>query len=314
MDYQRANFKPMHDTVYGIGFHWTTWTYPEKGEQKPFDEAVKNFDVDAFVRQAVEAGAGHVMITATHELHWLPGPNEEVDRILPGRTCERDLIMEIANKLADEGIALMLYYNHGTDTKYSQQDPKWQDAVGSTLYDRTRYFDNYCKILRWMGRHYGRKVFAYWFDSAWAHAKYPNTPWVEFTEAAKEGHPERLVCYNMGIEDHNLATANQDYWSGELNRLNYYPREPMTPSGLPWYSLVAWHPNNTRTSDWGINKNNVNTLWLPPTVDSVAEYIRRFHNVGGAVTINLLCYQNGKVLECDMQVMREVKKIIREGG
>ena len=154
MEYIRANFKPMHDTVYGIGFHWTTWTYPKSGEPKPFDEAVRDFDVDAFVKQAVEAGAGHVMLTATHELHWLPGPNEEVDRILPGRTCKRDLIMEIADKLAAEGIAFMLYYNHGTLPK---QDPVWQDAVGSTLYDRTKYFENYYKILRWMGNHYGKK-------------------------------------------------------------------------------------------------------------------------------------------------------------
>ena len=99
-DYQRADFSPLAETIYGIGFHWTTWTWGRNGPPKPFEEAVETFDVPAFVAQAVEAGAGHVMITATHELHWLPGPNPEVDRILPGRTCRRDLMMEIADGLA----------------------------------------------------------------------------------------------------------------------------------------------------------------------------------------------------------------------
>ena len=136
MTFTRADFAPLRDTGYGIGFHWTTWTLPRDGETvKPFEQAVDDFDVDAFVAQAVEAGAGHVLFTATHALHWLPAPHPEVDRILPGRTCRRDLIGEIADGLAAQGIKLVLYYHHGTDGP--AQDPEWQEAVGSLDADQT---------------------------------------------------------------------------------------------------------------------------------------------------------------------------------
>ena len=116
MTFARADFAPLRDTGYGIGFHWTTWTLPQAGQVvKPFEQAVEDFDVDAFVAQAVEAGAGHVLFTANHALHWLPAPHPDVDRILPGRTCRRDLIGELADGLAAQGITLILYYHHGTD-------------------------------------------------------------------------------------------------------------------------------------------------------------------------------------------------------
>ncbi|HBQ64555.1 MAG TPA: hypothetical protein DD727_06475, partial [Clostridiales bacterium] len=63
MDFQRNDMGPLHRTVYGVGFHWTTWTYPRTGAPLPFEEAVNRFDVEAFVRQAVEMGAGHVLFT-----------------------------------------------------------------------------------------------------------------------------------------------------------------------------------------------------------------------------------------------------------
>lgn len=310
LEYQQTSMQALHDTLYGVGFHWTTWTVSKSGTIKPFGEAVQDFDVENFVKQVADTGAGHLMFTVTHALHWLPGPNEEVDRIIKGRTCKRDLIMEIADGLLAKGIKLLLYYNHGTCPK---QDPDWQDAVGSTLYNKQAYFNNYCRILRWMGNHYGKKVFAYWLDSATAFTDDPDTPWMEMTMAAKAGNPDRLICYNTGIEEHKLATPYQDYWAGEVTRLNYYPRGELTPAGLPWYALISWHPHLTRriVGEWGISGDNFNAEWLKPSVDSVVTFIRRFYAHGGAVTCNLLCYQDGNILTHDLEVMREVKKIIR---
>ena len=176
-NYQRPSFWPLGSTIYGIGFHWTTWTQPEHGPALAFPEAVERFDVHAFVEQAVACGAGHVLLTATHELHWLPGPNPELDRMLPGRTCRRDLIMEIADGLAKVGIKLMLYYNHGTlRSGQYVQDPQWQEATGAQAADRTRYFDNYCRVLGWLGEHYGPKVIAWWLDSASHFEQFKDTP------------------------------------------------------------------------------------------------------------------------------------------
>src|SRR5690606_28429884 len=120
-------------------------------------------DVNAFVEQAVETGAGHVLFPLTHALQYFPGPNAELDKIMAGRTCKRDLVMEIADGLLAAGIKLVLYYHHGCDL--SNQDPEWQAAVGGQDLDQTKFHDCYCKVVGWMGEHYGPKAIAYWFDA-----------------------------------------------------------------------------------------------------------------------------------------------------
>lgn len=315
--YPRADFAPLRETVYGIGVHWTTWTAPRSGAPKPFPKAVEEFDVSAFAARAAEAGAGHVLFTLTHALHWLPGPNPEVDRVLPGRSCERDLPMELADALAARGIKLMLYYNHAT---YSAgdfvQDPEWQRAVGSLEKDRGRYYDNYCSILSWMGERYGRKAIAWWFDSACEHARHADTPWRRFTQAAKVGHSERLVTYNSGITNFLSCTEYQDYWAGEVDGLAFRARGPATPTGFPWYSFVTWHGHDRycQRPVWGIEAGSEKAEWMkwpPVEPEALRDYLRRFTVAGGAVTFNVPCYQDGSLYEPDLNALRGLRAMRR---
>lgn len=319
-DYQRASFWPLGSTMYGIGFHWTTWTMPQEGPPLSFPEAVERFDVPAFVEQAVECGAGHVLLTATHELHWLPGPNPEVDRILPGRTCQRDLIMEIADGLSKAGIKLMLYYNHGTiGTPPELQDPEWQAAVGARAKDRSRYHDNYCRVLGWLGEHYGPKVIALWLDSASHFTQFPDTPWDRFTAAAKAGHPGRLVTYNSGVLNFAMVTPFQDYWAGEVTGLpTWLPVGPHAPNGLPWYALCTYnvYDRYCNQGEWGISEKSRKHVWTAPDPNVVAAFARTIHfgGWGGAVTFNLLCYQDGRAIPTDLATMKAVKKLLRSSA
>ncbi len=314
-EYQRGNFSPLRNSGYGVGFHWTTDTVPRVGQPRPFEEAVGSFDVEAFVQQVVESGAGHVLFTSTHALHWLPGPNPEVDRIMGGRTCERDLLMEIADHLAKAGIRLILYYHHGTDGP--AQDPAWQAAVGSLERDQGRFFDNYCRIVGWMGEHYGPKAMAFWFDAGYGLLRRGAVPWPRLTAVAKSGHPQRLVCYNSGLENHESYTSCQDFWAGEVCRLNYLPRGPLTPAGLPWYSYFDWHPHHRlwpSQGQWVMDETACGVDWPAPHPESIADYIRRFQAVGGVATINMLCYQDGSVYEADLRAMRAVRILLGRGN
>ena len=311
-EYQRGNFSPLRSTGYGIGCHWTTDTMPRVGPRQPYRKAVESFDVAAFVEQVVDAGAGHVLFTATHSRHYLPGPNPEVDRILPGRTCERDLLMEIADALAQAGICLILYYHHNTDGEH--QDPGWQRAVGSLERDQARFYDNYCRIVGWMGEHYGHKATAFWFDAGYGLLRRGAVPWPRMTAAAKAGYPQRLVCYNSGLENHECYTSCQDFWAGEVCRLNYRPRGLLTPAGLPWYSFLDWHPHVQlwpSCGQWIMDALARDRDWSAPPAESIVDYVRSFQLAGGTATINLLCYQDGTVYEPDLAVMSVVKQVLR---
>jgi hypothetical protein len=302
-DYKRADFGLLRDTGYGVGFHWIVGVLPRRGKPKPFAEAVRQFDVHAFVDRVAETGAGHVLFTVNHGMHHLCCPNPEVDRLLKGRTTERDLVMELADALADKNIRLMLYY-------LSTCDRQWARAVGSATKE-PRFFDNWMRVIAWMGQHYGKKVVAWWFDSGRKIMDVGNPPWKEMAAAAKAGFADRLICYNSDIEDINPLTPYQDYWAGEIVRLNYIPRGP-TANGLPWYGFTSWHGDSRkpRCGYWAIEANSIGLDWPAPPVQSVIDYYQRFSRVGGTVTFNLLCYQDGSIYDSDLQVMREVKQNI----
>lgn len=309
MAYQRADFAPLCDTGYGVGCHWTTATVPREGDPAPYEEAVAAFDVDAFVAQAVEMGAGHILFTSTHSKHHFPGPNAEADRILPGRTCERDLLMDLADGLAGAGIRLMVYYNSGIH----QGDPEWREAVAADRDDRAQFYENWCRVIGWMGEHYGPKVLAFWFDGGYELDAHKDTPWEKLTAAAKTGNPDRLICYNPGIEQHHLYTPLQDYWAGEVCRLNFIPRGDLTPSGLPWYAFVSWHGDSRKPTcgNWVWNEENSQFDWIQPPPESAVSLLRAFQRVGGTVTFNVFCYQDGSVYEPDFEVMKGVRNMVR---
>lgn len=310
MGFQRADFSQLHGTGYGIGFHWISGTYPREGKPLPYCEAVEAFDVDTFVKQALETGAGHMLFTTTHARQCFPGPHPEIERILPGRTCQRDLIMEIADGLAAAGIKLMVYYNQGI----CGHDPEWMDAVGVKEPDHSTYYDNYCSILNWIGKHYGPKVIGYWIDGGYDLDRLGDVPWQRLYEASKVGYANRLLCWNAGIEEYHLYTPYQDYWAGEVVGLEFRPSGALTQSGLPWHAFVDWYhnPDAPECGQWGIWSERDRHLERPLIeVDQVIEFLQAFRDLGGAVTFNLLCYQDGSVLETDLQVMREVKKIVR---
>jgi len=311
MAYSKVDFNVMRETGYGVMTHWTTWTYPKTGLPKKFDQAVNDFDVDSYIKQIRETGAGHVVFTSTHQLHWIPGPNPEVDRILPGRTCKHDLLMELADGLLEYGIKLIIYYHHAIG---KGQDPEWREAAGGSSDDHNEFYDNYCRIVSWMGAHYGKKAIAFWFDAGYDLNGFRDAPWERLTEAAKKGNPDRLVTYNSGIERMNSYTEYQDYWAGEINRLNYYPRSEMTPAGLPLYALTGWHPQHDpalpQCGDWGIDKDTRHLEYYPPAVQSVVDYYDRFRKCKGVVAFNLLCYQEGIIYENDLNTMKDFREFL----
>ena len=200
--YKRANTDWLAKCRFGVGVHWTAQTVPRHGSPLPFQKAVDAFNVKKFVEQLTYAGADYLLFTAAHALQMLPAPNPVIDKILPGRTCKRDLIAELADALATKGMPLLVYYNHSCN---GGQDRPWEQAVGYHDKDKQRFAQNLMDIVGWMGERYKDKIKAWWFDSPYSlDRRGPHNsvttdmtgfqfPWEKFTVAAKLGLPGRLV-------------------------------------------------------------------------------------------------------------------------
>ena len=146
--YQRANTDWLARCRFGIGTHWTAQTVPRNGPPKPFQKAVDNFDLDRFIKTVEDAGADYVLFTSAHALQMLPAPHPVLDKILPGRTCKRDLIRELADGLTAKGKHFLVYYNHSCN---HNQDPEWERAVGYHARNKERFAQNIMDIVGHMG-------------------------------------------------------------------------------------------------------------------------------------------------------------------
>jgi hypothetical protein len=177
---------------YGLMFHWTSQSKPREGAPKPYCDAVHDFDVNRFADMVSQMGAGFVVFTTSHAGFYFPGPAPAIDAILPGRTCQRDLVRDLARALGTHNIKLELYFHPGHD------DNNWWLRTHFNE-DKAAYFDLWCKIISQIGQQYGDQLAGFWFDDA-AFTYYPfNAPWQKMTAAAKTGNANRVIAYNSWI-------------------------------------------------------------------------------------------------------------------
>lgn len=80
---------------------------------------MNNFDVNAFVRMVIASGTGWGVFKTAHGKYYFPGPLRVMDRVLLARTCQSDLIGELADA-PSRLIRLLLYFASGPGSK---EDP-----------------------------------------------------------------------------------------------------------------------------------------------------------------------------------------------
>jgi len=308
--YQRANTDWLARCRFGIGVHWTAQTVPRSGRPKPFPRAVADFDLDGFIKAVEHAGADYVLFTATHALQVLPAPHPVLDRLLPGRTCKRDLIQELSDALAVEAKHLLVYYNHSCN---HQQDRAWEKAVGYHDANKRRFARNLMDLIGWMSQRYGDKMKAWWFDSPYSvDPRGPHNsvttdmtgfhfPWEDFTEVAKRGYPERLVTYNAGVAQTFLYTTHQDYWAGEMVNLDSPAKARYLGNGLQWFGWTCLEDRR-----W-VHTQLDTPIPAPLYSDrQIIDFVRACNQHMAPMTFNVGIYQDGTMAAASVEQLHRL--------
>lgn len=308
--YVRGNTDWLAKCRYGIGVHWTAQTVPRHGEPLPFQQAVDAFKLKEFVDQVRYAGADYVLFTACHALQMMPAPHPVIDKILPGRTCKRDLIGEMADALAVHGLPLIVYWNHSCN---HAQDRHWEQAVGYHGSDKNIFAKNLMEIVAWMGDRYRAKIKAWWFDSPYSlDPRGPHNsittdlagfqfPWERFTVAAKTGYSARLVTYNPGVAKTFLYTTHQDYWSGELVNLKTPPTGRYLENGLQWF---GWTCMDFRA--WVHTKKDTEIPKPLYPDEELTTFVRTCNSHQAPMTFNVGIYQDGSMAEASVEQLHRL--------
>ncbi|MGJ8639862.1 MAG: DUF5060 domain-containing protein [Opitutaceae bacterium] len=190
----KADVQWMVDGKYGLFVHFSSTGQSSNGE---FQQRVDSFDVDAFVEKVVEIGASWVCFTTAHGDHYWPGPSKTIDALQPGFTCERDLIRELIDALAQQDIRLMLYYNPNSGIEQLYGNTYGSDDEP----DPSGYFNFLESHFREVSLRYGEDLATtagYVDDCGWKLYQL-DPPWERFARAIKAGNPNAPVGFSQNL-------------------------------------------------------------------------------------------------------------------
>ena len=302
----RADTTWFQQARYGIMVHWTKQSMPRKGEPKPYAQAVHDFDVEGFANQIQQTGAGFVILTTSHAFQYFPAPLESLEKILPGRTSQRDLVADLAGALGKRGIKLMLYFHLG-----ASDDEAWLKASGFWETDTRRFFNHWQSIISEVGLRYGNQLAGWWFDDGSSNYYYRSAPWEMLARAAKAGHPQRLVAFNPWVL--NSPTEFQDYFTGEgfeepggYNNLLVRGGDGRYPSGT--YQGLQASATLVSEGDWVHNRKDSPVGRPKWNADQLAALLKEFAAYHNVPVFNLEIYQEGAVSPQSVELFQSAGK------
>ncbi len=305
----RANTTWFQQARYGVMVHWTKQSMPRQGEPKPYAQAVADFNVEGFADQMRQTGAGFVVFTTSHAMLYFPAPLASLDKILPGRTSQRDLVADLAAALGKRGIKLMLYYHLG-----ASDDGEWLTASGFWETDTSRCFGNWQAIIAEAGERYQDKLAGWWFDDGSTSYYYRSAPWENLCRAAKAGFARRLVAFNPW--ELNSPTEFQDFFTGEgfedprgYNELLVRGGNGRYPSGT--HQGLQASACLITEGDWVHNRKDTaigNPRWNP---EQLALLLKGFAEYGSVPLFNLEIYQEGTVSPATVDLLHAARELAR---
>ena len=277
---------------YGAMFHWTSETMPREGEAKPYQDAVKDFDVDAFVNMVEKMGVNYIIFTGCHAQPHFPAPLEQWEKEYQGMTTQRDLIAEIADACHQKDIKFILYLSTHVYAKLKKADLK--------EFERLNF-----ELISEVGNHYKEKIDGYWFDGWYqCNEKFPEFNYEKFYEICKVGNPNRVMCLNTWL--YPISTPWQDYWAGEIYTEGVPQSQSVCQTG-PAKGLQFHHLVVLQTAEgWVHTKKNAEMASPSYTLEELINYISSCKGIG-PITLNMGIYQDGTVGKETLTLMSKVK-------
>ncbi len=182
--------------------------YPDGSLPKSFNEMADAFDVSSFAEDCAEMGVQYVNFTAYHANLFILYPSKVVEAVLPGHTCRRDVIMELADALHEKGIRLQLYIHATVGDTMTEEDREktgWHDAAGG--YKRWNDFFN--DFFGEMALRYGTKIDSYYLDMIF------DKPFLDMIDRKRLRDTLRSHHPNVVIVGNGEANELVDYGSRE---------------------------------------------------------------------------------------------------
>ncbi|NCO37499.1 MAG: hypothetical protein COZ06_32840 [Armatimonadetes bacterium CG_4_10_14_3_um_filter_66_18] len=290
--------------TYGVMVHYLLQPKGDTPEARTADlnRMVDKFDVDAFVAQFQATRADWLILTLGQGTGFLSSPNLLLAKDAAGNMPNRDVPLEIAQRLGALGKKLILYLPSG-----AQADPLVKRVL---RFGEDGYFERYNEFVRAYAVKFGKRYHGWWFDGC---GPQPDESWRAWMDAARAGNPEAAIAFSgaefCGGGPLDPVCKLEDYHAGEIHLVEdgKIRRDFLPPGGdivvnsdrklrkrgqeaqfyLPdtqFIDGVQWHC--LLPSDLTFNPAIPNQF-CHYTDKELFQFVRAVKAVGGAITINV---------------------------
>lgn len=209
----------------GIFLHWGIYATYAQGEWYLQNAGIDNtsyavaaesfnpvkFDADAWVRAFRDAGAGYITLTSRHHDGFSMFKTTTSDyNIVDGTPFGRDVVAELAQACANQGLRFHLYYS--TLDWLREDYPQGRTGLRTGRKGDKQDYDSYFAFMETQVRELITQypnLAALWFDGVWDHDQDPDFDWrmPEFYAYIHSLKPELLI----GNNHHITPFAGEDF-------------------------------------------------------------------------------------------------------
>ncbi len=220
------------------------------------------YDANQIVKLAKAAGQKYIVLTSKHHDGFCMYGTKETDySIVDGTPYGKDILKDLADACAREGIKLGLYYSQ-------TQDWHHPDGFGNTWdfnedeQDFGDYINNYVKPqVREILTNYG-PIAIIWFDTPKIIARHQSQ---ELLELVHELQPDCLVCGRLGNKLGDYATAQDNAIPPDLQ------------------AAIDWETPATINDTWGFKTHDHNWKSTTQLIRNLVEIVSK----GGNYLLNI---------------------------
>ena len=209
------------------------------------------FDADAWVKMARDAGMKYIVITSKHHDGFCMFDTKQTDFNILSTPFKRDPMQELAAACKKYGLKFCFYYSimdwHHPD--YLPRRP-WEKTRSSDGADFNRYVSYMKAQLKELLTNYG-DIGVLWFDGEWE-STWNEKHGKEIYQYVKSLQPGILVNNRVGagrLDMEGLTKAGA--FGGDFGT----PEQQIPATGLPG---VSWETCMTMNDHWGYNKADKN--------------------------------------------------------
>jgi len=253
------------------------------------------FNADAWVRMAKDAGMKYIVITSKHHDGFCLFDSKYTDFDIVSTPFKRDVLKELADACHKGGIKICFYYSimdwHHPDYLPRREWEKDRPTEGAKFDRYVQYMKNELKELL---TNYG-EIGVLWFDGEWEENWNP-TRGKDLYEYVRKLQPNIIVNNRVGAGRSGMeGMTKEGEFAGDFGT----PEQEIPPTGLPG---TDWETCMTMNDHWGYNKHDNNWKSSKDLIRTLADVASK----GGNFLLNIGPTAAGVFPDTSIERLRDI--------